>query len=291
MATQEKSRRVIHVELHEAKKNEAARSFYQRINSFLDSKLGTALLTFIFTIVLGSVISYIVDNYQDAQAAKVAAANEATERRSEFRNYLANQLIGRSTATILLGSALANEMPREDISRRWLDYEKSYVKYNEMTFAFRNNTDGLKPVRFRGKNHLLAAMDRYVTPSFARMDLCVTRAYVRSGKRRKPEAKNGVLICGLRSNGEAWDLSMENADLRVCLQTYQKRVEDLIWLQDKFQNRPIGREAVEKFRKSEKCEQDDFACYHVKAWDALEAGLMQDCGKLDPNGYQSTSGD
>lgn len=279
--------RVIYVEVLQPSKKSERSNVYDRINGFLDSKFGTAVLTFLLTAVLGGLISSAISSYQSAQAAKIAEAREASARRAEFRNQMASQLVSRSTAAILVGSSLANRMPAADVERRWQEYEKSYIKYNEMTFLFRASADGLKPRRFFGPNHLLVARDRYITPSFTRMDRCITRAYVDAAKSRPQLTVGDSLICGQRSDDTVWDMKAENAGLRACMQTYQKQVEDLIWLQDRFALQSLGRDEVEAFRQEKSCRKGEYACNYVKAWDDLERVLKTGCGQLDALRYRT----
>ena len=236
-------RPTVKFELHQAPERPKRTGPLAAAENFLDSRIGTAFLTFLFTAVLGAFVTAIFTEGQKSRDRELAGVAEHRKEIREFQNYVSQQLVGREIRAGLVGSAIAHEFPDEELDRRWRSYEDAYIKYNELSFTFRPPLEDLRPRGVRGRNPFTHYLDNSISPSFTRVDACLTRAYALHRKSsalldgvglpRKDPLVPGVLICGRSEDGTEWTTRSELASLHRCLQTYQNELSIIARLKDR----------------------------------------------------------
>ena len=279
----------------EPEEEKTPETWLERLEVFVGTRIGGALLAFVMTAVLGSTVSVLVANYQAERTARLASAQREADQQAAAQAITGSYLEGRLTSLSMLTSALARELPDEVLNRRLEAYEESYRESKSGFATFSIQFAEIKKYKFSGENHFQTVLSEYIVPSFARLDACVIDAYqlrvsnrarLRRNDDRFPRissSSTGSLICGAQHEGGLWDTRLEVNRLAGCIGTFNAVLRDRLRLLRFAREERARASFLLIFPPSHKLNRWEEAM--DPGWDATEGKLLEGCAALASEQY------
>ena len=282
------------------------------LRAFFETRIGSALLTFLFTSLLTALVGGIIAESQKSKERVEAALIEQARERREFRKILSVTLDGRYHSASLLRSSLTQPSERNRLDERWLEYQRAYTEYQLAIVPFSAALDDLAPEPYLYRASPLAlTLDNQITPAYGELDSCLTaalHAWTRAETETRTLVASGQDIqAGLNAAAvsarpilqrciavDQGTLTAKGLSERLgkCLGTFQREVRDVIDLKDKH----VGQAALPWWDRiylsvrsalsrptANGCKRRDVQCHRQRNWEALPRILAEPCkGMLLP---------
>lgn len=201
------------------------------LDRLFDGKLGTAVLTLLFSTILGGVFTAYVTDHENRMTAAAARIKADEDARSALLQNVSAVLIERRVQLDRLNSVISQNGSAAEIRSRWADYQASTLQYEQKGFDTRWEIINL----LGGSNGMLftRVLDRTIDREFEALDSCATDAYfaLSSGQRGRAKAKAIVSACA-DSPGQTLGSGIDK--LQKCLGTFQTELLWSVYVQNRF---------------------------------------------------------
>ncbi len=271
------------------------------------SPLGIALVSLIFTSIIGGGIAY---KYAQSQADSQRIAGErlvAAENRIGLTQATAKLLQERQIYAGMVASGISSKVSPADMVARWTSYQAAYVNYNTSKFNFRSSS------MFLLNEHTSAifsrTLDRNITASFARLDECLTRAYTAYDTMPAYAAailqqcgKLGSTTAQARAADPSWTFGGQLRLLQTCIGSFDDLVLQANYLENRYDVLPdsqkrrlinmdadvdkaLGRSGQVAVALA--CQPDDLSCARNDYYAKLPKKLAASCSALAKGKYRN----
>jgi hypothetical protein len=275
---------------------------------FGETKIGSAIVTLVLTGVVGAFLTNYFTDIEKHRDRAVAASELASTRRHDYIAFVGKIISDRRVAVSLMHSALVRPTFPNEVERRWQSYQEAYAAYNRNSFsAYMDFLEFGR--RFTKVNLFGDVLDRSITPSFRRLDSCLTtavdhRALIAAKTRRdvamagSQTAHNDFQSCGKDKSGKLWSYDQESRKLDRCIHDYQYELEWAVVTTDKaadqtsfltrrnWDARRLGHWVHQRFdKKLHSLIQDDWLHAEPLFWAKVPGILHKACDPLMNENY------
>ena len=303
-----KPRRII-VEMQTASQEEPrSKGRWSSIVAFGETKVGSAFVTLILTGIVGAVLANHFADVEKSRDRLVVASEQAAARRREYIDFAGKIISDRRLAISLVHSALIRPTFANELQKRWEDYQAAYAAYNRNTFNVQIDFSEFGR-SYTHTNVFGDVLDNDITPSFTRLDHCLTQTVdhraLTIAKTRRAAALMGSQLavadfarCGSTSKGSGWSYSDEVGRLDGCIITYRDELEWAVRTTDRaypqkaflahqwLRVRRAANWAQRGFgSRSEPKLKNDWLIGEKNFWQALPGVLNKFCGPLSADKY------
>ncbi len=208
-------------------------NFHHWIKYVLAGPVGTAVMGVFLTSVVGGFIGFKYTNMQREIEYNISHMKESEEKRLSLFSSMAQVLYERKAHLSLLIAALENDAPAAEVEKRWDSYQDAFLKYNLkipeldtllIMYLGANSSD---PYR--------KPLTNYITPSFERIDGCITDLYYTKIKKTTISTVPVKTRCPLLKGEKPWTLKTEMNELQTCITTYANELEWSVYIEDNFE--------------------------------------------------------
>jgi hypothetical protein len=243
-------------------------NFNHWVKYVLSGPVGTAVMGVFLTSVVGGFIGFKYTNMQKEIEYNISQMKESEEKRLSLFSSMSQVLYERKAHLSLLVAALENDAPSDEVKKRWDSYQDSFLRYNLkipeldtllIMYLGANSSD---PYR--------KPLQDYITPSFARIDGCITELYY---KKIKKDDVNGAPIkarCPLQRGEKPWTLKTEMEELQSCISTYANELEWSVYIEDNFEKLKV--KDAKKYKQYQEITSEHFADKKAGKTPKVDAG-------------------
>jgi hypothetical protein len=283
-----------------------------RLGKFFSSNVGAAILTLIFTSVIGGLIAnHFTEQQREAADYSQRVTSTETNRRALIDSF-SKTFAGRRAAVGLVKSIILTGGSSKELDDRWAAYQQAYLAYALNDFTFKS--DVIEYLGAATGGSFIATVDRSLTSSLARIDTCITNAYRLNAAGRTSAAQAALSNCHVdKPRSRIWAVADEADRLQGCFATFETELMYSIYLENRFDRMSVRQRESDRIRLlpraggkalsvdieavsrqpigKYKCESPtDWACQRVLARSAVKAELAQPtCKKLSESYYETSA--
>ena len=204
------------------------------IMDIIKTPVGTAVIGIISTGLVGGFITFSYNNIAKENDYRREEVSNSEKNRLSLINSISETYSERRANIGLLRSALAEGASDDEIKSRWGAYQVAYMNYNKMTFTYK--TALLTYLGAQSGEVYWKSTDDYITPSFSRIDACVTKAYYSFRNKNDKNYQTFLDACPFvkRADGLSWSLKNETDALQKCLGTYETELMYSMYIENNF---------------------------------------------------------
>jgi hypothetical protein len=263
---------------------------------FFETKVGSTLLAFALTGILGAIITNQLTEAQRRHDEELARLKDDQVRWEALSDFVSSTINQRAVDATLVASALRRPAAASEIDERWTNYQTSYRTYN---IAIYKNRRSLRDMGPNSNKAIFATyIDHSLTPGFASVDNCLTKAhdnYILAKGNSVLRSKSATDVLDKCWDGQIpADYNARSRDLRGCLTTFQDELDWVIRLkrQVEEQEMNLGSQPSRFFKgmyiKSRGCNYDA-VCRQKNDYDNLAATLKKGCADSKAASPSTTS--